>query len=351
MTAPWWGESLFNSELYIQNKYGCRPKMSLAWVAPQIVLLAHDRGDPRAGVLAPRNRVVPPQQWWLRMAEVELETEMVQHVTRPLLVRTRLVAAQQRLAFAGLLNDRLAERAAVPQPDTDVLERAAEALPPPAFECVFSALGDLEGEFDRCGALYHLATQGNSASSGSVRPWQNPAGEWAEDHSGQCPTYSQKVVGRVAVSWSSVGRGFSGPPSNFVCGPAREGFIGPPGSVSSTGDEHPRPWMAIDLGESRRMKVAGYALRNGGNPPWALRHWELQGSAMAEGPWATLDARQGDETITGRWGAGYWSVNQETESGDAIRHVRIVQTGKNAAGFHHLCSAGLELYGVLLEVA
>jgi len=292
---------------------------------------------------------------------MEPETEMAQTATGPLLVRTRLVAAQQRLALAGLLNDRLAERAAVLQPDiTDVLERATEALPPPAVECVFSALGDLEGEFDRCGALYHIATQGSSASSDSVRPWQNPAGEWAEDHSGQCPTYSQKVAGRVAVSWSSVGHGFSGPPSNLVCGPAIharpvsapfEGFIGPPGSVSSTGYEDPHQWMAIDLGENRRMKVSGYALRNGGNAPWALRHWELQGSATAEGSWVTLDARQGDETITGRWGAGYWDVNHDTESGDAIRHVRIVQTGENAAGNHHLCCAGLELYGVLLEVA
>ena len=93
------------------------------------------------------------------MAETEPETEqMAQPATRTrALVRTRLVAAQQRLAFAGLLNDRLqAERA---QPDTDVLERAAEALPPPAVECLFSALGNLEGEFDRCGALYHIATQ------------------------------------------------------------------------------------------------------------------------------------------------------------------------------------------------
>ena len=298
------------------------------------------------------------------MAEMEPETEMAQPATtRTLLVRTRLVAAQQRLAFAGLLSDRLAERAAVPPPGTDVLERAAEALPPPAVECLFSALGDLEGEFDRCGALYRIATQGSSASPDSVRPWQNPAGEWAEDHSGQCPTYSQKVAGRVAVSWSSVGHGFSGPPSNLVCGPAVhaqqpvrapfEGFIGPPGSVSSTGYWVPRQWMAIDLGERRRMKVSGYALRNGGNAPWALRHWELQGSATAaeEGPWVTLDARQGDETITGRWGAGYWDVNQEIERGDAIRHVRIVQTGENAGGYHHLCCAGLELYGVLLEVA
>ena len=66
------------------------------------------------------------------MAEMEPETEMAQPAKRTLLVRTRLVAAQQRLAFAGLLSDRLAERAAVPPPDTDVLERVAEALPPPA---------------------------------------------------------------------------------------------------------------------------------------------------------------------------------------------------------------------------
>jgi hypothetical protein len=258
----------------------------------------------------------------------------------------------QRLAFAGLLHDRLAERGLVPGPDTDVCERVAEALPPPAVECLFSALGDLEGEFDRCGALYHIATQGSSASADiSVRPWQNPAGEWAEDHSGQCPTYSQKVVGRVTVAWSSVGHGFSGPPSNLVCGPAREGFIGPPGSVSSTGCEDPCQWMAIDLGESRRIKVSGYALRNGGNAPWALRSWELQGSATAEGPWVTLDARQDDKTIAGRWGAGYWGVSQEMERGDAIRHARIVQTGENAAGCHYLCCAGLELYGLLLEVA
>lgn len=290
------------------------------------------------------------------MAEIEHTTEMAhaQHGTRRLLVRTRLVHAQQLLAFAGLLNDRLAERAAcaVARPDTDVLERVAKALPPAtAVEFIFSALGDLEGEFDRCGALYHIATQGSSASSDSVRPWENPAGEWAEDHSGQCPTYSQTVAGRVAVSWSSVGHGFSGPPSNLVCGPAREGFIGPPGSVSSTGYGDPHQWMAIDLGESRRLKVSGYALRNGGNAPWALRHWELQGSATADGPWVTLDARHDDKTIAGRWGAAYWAVNQKIESGDATRHVRIVQTGQNAAGYHHLCCAGLELYGILFEVA
>ena len=253
------------------------------------------------------------------MADVDSKTEMAhaQPATRTLPVRGWLQPSN-RLPLAGLINDRLAERAAVLQPDiTDVLERATEALPPPAVECVFSALGDLEGEFDRCGALYHIATQGSSASSDSVRPWQNPAGQWEEDHSEQCPTYSQKVVGRVGVSWSSVGHGFSGPPSNLLCGPTREGFIGPPGSVSSTSYEEPRQWMAIDLGKSRRMKVSGYALRNGGNASWALRNWELQGSATAEGPWIVLDARQGDETMRGRWGAGYWGVS-ETERGDAI---------------------------------
>ena len=103
------------------------------------------------------------------------ETEMAhaQPATKTLLVRTRLFAAQQRLAFAGLLHDRLAERGLVPGPDTDVCERVAEALPPPAVECLFSALGDLEGEFDRCGALYHIATQGSSASrSGRGRTQQ-----------------------------------------------------------------------------------------------------------------------------------------------------------------------------------
>ena len=46
------------------------------------------------------------------------------------LVRTRLVAAQQRLAFAGLLIDRLAQEVANLHANQDLLERVADALPP-----------------------------------------------------------------------------------------------------------------------------------------------------------------------------------------------------------------------------
>jgi hypothetical protein len=100
------------------------------------------------------------------------------------LMRTRLVAAKQRLAFAGLLSTRLAEGAAA-KAHLDLLERVAAALPPcGGYECVFSGLVDQEhGVFDRCGALYHIATQGGTAR------WHNPApratrgaeGEWERD--------------------------------------------------------------------------------------------------------------------------------------------------------------------------
>jgi hypothetical protein len=46
------------------------------------------------------------------------------------LVRTRLVAAQQRLAFAGLLIDRLVQEVANLHANQDLLERVADALPP-----------------------------------------------------------------------------------------------------------------------------------------------------------------------------------------------------------------------------
>ena len=117
--------------------------------------------------------------------------------------------------------------------------------------------------------------------------------------------------------------------------------------------------MAVDLGAGRRMEVTGYAFRHGGHPSFQLRSWELQGSAAAEGAeWVTLDRRQGDKTLpkyddykNGHYDAGYWAVNQAEAGGMAVRHVRILQTGKNSIGDHRLCCGGLELYGALREAA
>ena len=239
------------------------------------------------------------------------------------LVRTRLIAAEQRLALAGLLSDRLAEWMVVQVP-MDLLGRVAAALAPPGVECVFSGLvSQKAGEFDRCGALHHIAAQGGTTV------WQNPA-----------------IVGSVAVAWSSM---HCCPPSNLVSGPAREGFRG--------GHSYTRDMvnssMALDLGRDRRMEVTGYALRNGGIAEYSLRSWELQGSEAKEGPWLTLDKRRWDKTISGDWGAGYWAVDETNTSlvgCGAVQHVRILQTAKNAWGSHQLCCGGLELYGVLHEM-
>ncbi len=252
-------------------------------------------------------------------------------------VRTRLVAAQQRLAVAGLLSDRLANEVAV-ETYQDLLTLVAAAMPPPVVACVFSGLVDAKGGvFDRGGALYHIATQGGTAA------WQHPA-----------------AAGRVAVAWSSVGRGS---PSDLVSGPAREGWSGGqcrPQEIrgQSRTNNHEGSWMAVDLGAGWRMEVTGYALRHGGHAACRVQSWELQGSVAAErAEWVTLDKREGDETVSllegwdNAYHAGYWAVNQAAARGMVVRHVRILQTGKNSSGNDFLYCGGLELYGVLHEVA
>jgi hypothetical protein len=270
-------------------------------------------------------------------------------------VRTQLLAAQQHLAFAGLLSDRLVDKVAGRLVDIDVIKLVAVALCNIATDtlmvaCVFSGLVDAKrGVFDRCGALCHIATQGGTTA------WQNPAD-----------------AGHVAVAWSSVRYG---PPSKLVSGPAREGWRG--GDWSSTQDAggEGNPWMAVDLGAGRRMEVTGYALRHGGGGECQLRSWELQGSEDGL-EWVRLDKREDDTTLgpylamdgydmggnywhplyleanADHYEAGYWAVNQQAARGIAVRHVRIMQTGKNDWSItRYLSCGGLELYGVLREEA
>ena len=117
------------------------------------------------------------------------------------------------------------------------------------------------GRFDEAGVLHHIATEGGTS------PYVNP-----------------HTAGRVVASRSSSRTGHA---SNFVAGPCQ-------GWCST--DKEPNSWMAVDLGAGRRLTVNHYALRHGGEGPFVLSNWELQGSEDGL-TWTTL-RRHDDETIS-----------------------------------------------------
>ena len=347
-----------------------------------------------------------------------------ERLPEPPLIRTRLIAATQRLALAGLLSARLGHGAAV-QPDMDLLTLIAGVRQPLVVECVFSGWPysghPSEGRFDRCGALHHIATQGGTTQ------WHHPAHKLVMVPDDAVPIPVEAVepgciiitpmhasfndgdeilsIGPSIVQVTTISDGeCSDVPTEKVLEEegseirvyARDDVIITPPQISTTSssgawemrtnedavehtvlshlvsdsmgniwDElqlmHCRTkdkegsWVALDLGEGRTIEVTGYTLRHGGHYTSQLRSWELQGSATAEGPWVTLDRRKCDRTLPtyprsrGPYvDVGYWCANKAA-SGIAVRHVRIMQTGPNAAERHSLFCGGLELYGVLRE--
>lgn len=154
------------------------------------------------------------------------------------------------------------------------------------------------------GCLHWIAT------NGSRSPWVNPAS-----------------ASLVNVIWSSVESNFGRSEiHNFVSGPK-------PGLCSSTQDRggdvsersEDNQFMAVDLGEDRRMVVTNYVLRHGGFGPWALRNWRLEGSSQMNGPWTTLREHNNDKSLhrSAEMSVAAWTVGGSA----AFRCFRIVQIG------------------------
>jgi len=100
------------------------------------------------------------------------------------------------------------------------------------------------------------------------------------------------------------------------------------------------PWVAVDLGSSRKLIPSHYTLRHGGHASESpLRNWELQGSIDGN-TWETLRVHVDDQSLKGEYGTASWSV----ESEKAFQHFRIFDI---TAVPVQLSIGGFELYGSL----
>ena len=286
---------------------------------------------------------------------------------------TPLQASMVRLAWAGLLQERLGADAASAfvADDGDVFARIGQLVISSAKRIAF-------GESASEGALHHIATEGGRSA------FNHPVdASWLGFYGG------------LSVAASSGGsepppRPHPTPPllpppslfSNFVCQAQ--------GAGCRTGDE-PNSWLRVDLGEGRLLAPDRYALQL---PPaelqlgrWDMRKinvlpgtvaWELQAATGTDGPWTTLcthvyaelemqsprGALEPDTGIQGRMDAmaragvharnvaqpprpGHWAIEGESPG---WRCFRVIQRGSNtalAAGSDRLVCGGLELWGVL----
>ena len=96
------------------------------------------------------------------------------------------------------------------------------------------------------------------------------------------------------------------------------------------------------------MRVTDYCLRNrrdhAGHQP---RNWDFQGSVDGV-TWVVLRSHRNDETMLDLMDAqAHWEVDAAAPQHPphGYRLFRIIIVGPNSSNCHHICVAGMELYG------
>jgi hypothetical protein len=127
--------------------------------------------------------------------------------------------------------------------------------------------------------------------------------------------------------------------------------------------------VSVDLGKGRCLVANYYCLRHGNNNgSWRLQSWDFEGSNDGSS-YTVLRAHRNDNSLADQaFSVAAWKVEGVKH---AYRYFRIRMTGKNSSynnGYdgtfffsasgaqvryvnadHHLCCAGIELYGMLLS--
>ena len=181
-------------------------------------------------------------------------------------------------------------------------------------------------EEDRDGLFHYLGTAGGTTK------YTNPAVStefWKHD-------VPKKRL--VSASWSSEGVGQAEDWVGLLHEPT-ECFTG---SVSDS-------WMEVDLGESRRMLPACYALRHGcADPGNFLSSWELCGRCLEAEEWSVISAHVNDTKLHGRHRdeISLIATLSAEEAAEAVAHQVTVtdvdEYGPLEPGDLHLVEADLE---------
>jgi hypothetical protein len=229
----------------------------------------------------------------------------------------------------------------------------------------FETTDSFVSTFDKSGVLFHISTQGGS------RSYMNP-------HE-SCEVFARmsSIDDKGSTKDNKI---YHGSPERFVSntlpggdGAARVGAFRVGDPWNRTMDEE-GSWMSVDIGEGRMLIPKWYVIRHGFGDvgirgEGRLRSWKLQASAENKmnrnieddeqepdepdpNSWVTLRTHTNDLSLS----AGpYSTVDFDIKSsppategapkGVGFRHFRILQTGPNSSGTHHLMCSGIELYG------
>jgi hypothetical protein len=164
------------------------------------------------------------------------------------------------------------------------------------------------------GVIQYLATNGNT------EPAKNP-----------------HTSGEVVASMSSIAG--SSNPSHLVMQPHD-------GSTMNFTKNEPNQWVAVDLGKGRSLVPSDYCARHGNSNGGygRLQSWDFEGSNDGSN-YTVLRAHKNDNSLPNKaFSVAAWKVEGANQ---AYRYFRIRQTGENSNCIHHLCCAGIELYGML----
>ena len=170
-------------------------------------------------------------------------------------------------------------------------------------------------DFDKNGVLFGLAT------SFGTKPWANPV-------------ESEKVC----VKRSSESEGHTAQIANHT-------ILG--NRSCCTGDEK-NSWWQISFTSNQALFVSHYTLRHGrGDGAFVLKNWQFQGSNDGK-EWTTLDTHKKSSSLPQKsFSSHTFRIKGEVT---AWRHFRVLQTGMNSSKNYQFYLAGLELYGLLVQL-
>jgi hypothetical protein len=316
-------------------------------------------------------RLMMARTFWLEsLTEGERELELKREKAKK---RVRLARE------AGMTPEEFDEHFGVPESDSDddgtekevvekVFEGESGGVSYKSAHFTFEETDSFKSTFDKGGLLFHIGTNGGS------RSYMNP-------HE------SCEVTARMSSiddkgSTKDIER-LHGSPERFISntlpggdGAARTGQFRKGDPWNRTKDEE-NSWMSVDIGEGRVLIPKWYVIRHGFGDvgirgEGRLRSWRLEASAenkmnrnieASEEPdepdpasWVVLRTHTNDLSLAaGPYSTADFEIKscppatEGAPKGVAFRHFRIVQTGPNSSGTHHMMCAGFELYGELRD--
>ena len=108
------------------------------------------------------------------------------------------------------------------------------------------------------------------------------------------------------------------------------------------------PFIGIDLGINRGLRITAYTIRNGNSNANTMICWQFEGSNTGN-EWAIIDRRvhstsEDVKYLAEKGKSSTWGVINTERS---YRYFRLVQTDRNLAGNFVLSISCIELYGII----